>query len=69
MNSPAPAPSRRPGILAGLFAVLVKSTNKEFEANAVDAVAKWKFKAGWKNNHAVFRHMQVPIEFTLEKAN
>jgi periplasmic protein TonB len=46
-------------------ATAVKSTNSEFAASAVLAVAKWKFRPGRKAGHAVFTHLQVPIEFTL----
>lgn len=47
----------------------VKSSDPEFEASAVSAVSKWKFKPGRKDNHAVFTHMQVPIEYTLDNSN
>ncbi len=43
----------------------IRGTNPDFEAAAVSAVGKWKFRPGRKANHAVFTHMQVPIEFTL----
>jgi periplasmic protein TonB len=46
-------------------ATAVRSTNREFESSAIDAVSKWKFGAGSKGGHAVFTHMQVPIEFSL----
>jgi periplasmic protein TonB len=45
------------------------SSQREFEAPAVQAVSKWKFKPGRKNGHAVFTHMQVPIVFTLSEDN
>jgi protein TonB len=48
-------------------AFAVKSSQREFEAAAVQAVSKWKFKAGRKNGHAVYTHMQVPIVFTLNE--
>jgi protein TonB len=48
-------------------AVAVKSTNPMFEENALSAVAKWKFTPGRKNNHIVYTHMQVPIQFHLQK--
>jgi periplasmic protein TonB len=44
----------------------LRSTNGGFESSAVAAVAKWKFKAGRKNGHAVATHMQVPIGFVLD---
>jgi len=46
-------------------ATAVRSTNREFEASAVEAVSKWRFRPGMKANRAVFTHMQVPIEFNL----
>ncbi|HZZ18961.1 MAG TPA: TonB family protein [Opitutaceae bacterium] len=45
------------------------SSQREFEAAAVQAVSKWKFRPGRKNGHAVFTHMQVPIVFTLNEDN
>jgi len=49
-------------------AVAVESTRREFEDSACAAVAKWKFRPGWKNGHAVYARMQVPIVFTLDQA-
>ena len=46
-------------------AYAVKSTQREFEQAAVQAVSKWKFKAGRKGGRNVPTHMQVPIVFTL----
>lgn len=46
-------------------AYAAKSTQREFEQNAVAAVSKWKFKPGRKGGRAVNTHMQVPIVFTL----
>jgi periplasmic protein TonB len=43
------------------------SSQREFEASAVQAVSKWKFRPGRKNGHAVYTHMQVPIQFTLDQ--
>ncbi len=37
------------------------------EAAAVDAVSKWKFKAGRKGGREVGTHLQVPIVFTLNE--
>jgi len=51
------------GAVNGAFAV--KSSHREFEANAVAAVSKWKFTAGQKNGRKVNTRMQVPIVFTL----
>ena len=46
-------------------AYAIKSTQREFEANAVQAVSKWKFKPGRKGGRAVNTHMQVPLVFKL----
>lgn len=43
----------------------VRSTHREFEQPAVNAVMKWKFKPGRKGGRNVVTHMQVPIAFTL----
>jgi len=47
-------------------AFAVHSSNHDFESAAADAVKKWRFKPGRKNGHAVFTHMQVPIDFVLD---
>jgi len=44
-----------------------RSTQREFEAAAVQAVSKWKFRPGKKGGRAVNTHMQVPIVFTLNE--
>lgn len=49
-----------------LVARAVHSSQREFEASAVQAVKKWKFRPGFKNGHPVFTHMQVPIVFSLD---
>lgn len=46
-------------------AYAIKSTQREFEQPAVQAVSKWKFKPGRKGGRNVNTHMQVPIVFTL----
>jgi RNA polymerase sigma factor (sigma-70 family) len=46
-------------------AYAVRSSQREFEAAAIEAVSKWKFKAGQKGGRDVLTHMQVPIVFTL----
>ncbi|HVU36141.1 MAG TPA: TonB family protein [Opitutaceae bacterium] len=46
-------------------AYAIKSTQREFEQAAVQAVSKWKFKPGRKGGRNVNTHMQVPIVFTL----
>ena len=43
------------------------STRREFEAPAVLAVSKWKFKPGWKSGRAVNTRMSVPLVFRIEK--
>jgi protein TonB len=50
-------------------AYALKSSQHEFEASAVQAVSKWKFKAGRKSGKNVPTHMQVPIVFTLNEDN
>lgn len=46
-------------------AYALRSTQREFEQAAVQAVSKWKFRPGRKGGRAVNTHMQVPIVFTL----
>ena len=46
-------------------AFAASSSQREFEAAAVQAVSKWRFKAGRRGGRAVNTHMQVPIVFTL----
>lgn len=46
-------------------AYALKSSQREFESAAVQAVSKWKFKPGRKGGRNVNTHMQVPIVFTL----
>jgi protein TonB len=46
-------------------AYAASSSQREFEAAAVQAVSKWRFRPGKKGGHAVNTHMQVPIVFTL----
>lgn len=48
-----------------LNAFALKSSQREFETPAVQAVSKWKFKPGRRGAHAVNTHMQVPIVFNL----
>ena len=50
-------------------ATATKSSQHEFEASAVQAVSKWKFKAGRKGGKNVATHMQVPIVFSLNEDN
>jgi protein TonB len=46
-------------------AYALRSSQREFEAPAVQAVSKWKFKPGKKGGRNVNTHMQVPIVFSL----
>lgn len=43
----------------------IRSSQREFEAAAVQAVTKWKFKPGRKGGREVPTRMHVPIVFTL----
>jgi TonB family protein len=49
-------------------AYAMRSSQREFEAAAVEAVSKWKFQPGQKGGRAVNTHLQVPIVFTLNGA-
>jgi TonB family protein len=46
-------------------AFALRSSQREFEAAAVEAVSKWKFKPGQKGGSEVATRMQVPIVFTI----
>jgi protein TonB len=46
-------------------AFAVSSTQHEFEASAIQAVSKWRFKPGRRGGRAVNTRMQVPIVFSL----
>ena len=46
-------------------AYAARSSQREFEAAAVQAVSKWTFRPGRKGGRAVNTHMQVPVGFTL----
>ena len=48
-------------------AYAIRSSQREFEAAAVQAVSKWKFRPGKKGGRNVNTHMQVPIVFTLNE--
>lgn len=48
-------------------AYAIRSSQREFEAAAVQAVSKWKFRPGRKGGRNVNTHMQVPIVFTLSE--
>lgn len=45
----------------------LRSTQREFESAAIEAVSKWKFRPGRKDGRNVPTHMQVPIVFTLNE--
>jgi len=47
--------------------VVVKSTQREFENAALQAVMKWKFTPGKKGGRAVNSRRQQPISFTLNE--
>lgn len=46
-------------------AYAIKSTQREFEAAAIQAVSKWKFRPGKKGGRSVNTRMQVPIVFSI----
>lgn len=46
-------------------AYAVKSTQREFEVPAVQAVMKWKFRPGRKGGRAVNTKMSIPIVFNI----
>ena len=46
-------------------ATALRSSQREFEAAAVEAVSRWRFKPGRRAGRNVATHMQVPIVFTL----
>ncbi len=46
-------------------AYAVRSSQREFEASAVQAVSKWKFRPGKRGGRVVNTRVQQPISFTL----
>lgn len=46
-------------------AYAIRSTQREFEAAAIQAVSKWKFRPGKKGGRNVNTRMQVPIVFSI----
>lgn len=46
----------------------IRSNQREFEAAAIQAVMKWKFRPGRKGGRAVNTRMQVPIVFSITDA-
>lgn len=47
-------------------AYALRSSDRGFEAAAVEAVSKWKFQPGQKGGRSVATHLQIPIVFTLD---
>jgi periplasmic protein TonB len=45
--------------------IVVRSSQREFEASALQAIVKWKFRPGRKGGRAVSTRMQIPLVFTL----
>jgi RNA polymerase sigma factor (sigma-70 family) len=48
-------------------AYAARSSQREFESPAVEAVSLWKFAPGRKGGRDVVTHLQVPIMFTLSE--
>jgi protein TonB len=53
------------GIVTSAF--VISSTQRGFEASAIQAVSHWHFRAGRKDGVAVRTRMHVPIVFTLNQ--
>ncbi len=47
--------------------IVIKSSHREFEAPAIQAVQKWKFRPGRKGGKAVNTRIQQPMSFTLNE--
>lgn len=45
--------------------IVIRSTNREFEAPAIEAIQKWKFRPGRKSGHAVASRVRQEIGFNL----
>lgn len=45
---------------------VVSSTQREFEASALQAISKWKFSPGRKGGRAVVVRMQLPFAFNID---
>jgi len=48
---------------------VLKSDNIAFNAAAIDAISKWKFRPGKKGGHTVAARMQQPFVFSIEDNN
>jgi RNA polymerase sigma factor (sigma-70 family) len=48
-------------------AIAAKSSRREFESAAVEAVSQWEFSPGKKGGRNVNTRMQVPIVFSMDK--
>ncbi|HQF39643.1 MAG TPA: energy transducer TonB [Opitutaceae bacterium] len=46
---------------------VVSSTDPEFSRSAVEAMLRWKFRPGMKNNRRVNTRMEMPMSFALDK--
>jgi protein TonB len=46
-------------------AYVINSTRREFEASAMQAVSKWKFRPGRKGGRSVNTRMSVPVVFNI----
>jgi protein TonB len=44
-----------------------KSSNREFNENALKAVRQWKFEPGEKDNKKVKTRVRLPLAFTLRR--
>ncbi|MFT3783622.1 MAG: energy transducer TonB [Nibricoccus sp.] len=47
-------------------ATVAKSSHADFEASAIEAVKKWKFKPAQKDGAPVKMRVTIPIRFNLE---
>jgi TonB family protein len=47
---------------------VVRSSHPDFEAPAVEAVLKWKFKPAMKGGHPVVAYVRVPVLFSADNA-
>lgn len=47
---------------------IVKSTRKEFEQSALDAVRRWAFKPGTENGAPKTMRVEIPLQFRVENS-